>query len=76
MSPESLREKNANKINELKTQGKVTLSDLDHSSLDHFALIMFADLKNYIFRSKFVVIRPEYDRPHTEHKDSNSRSSA
>lgn len=33
---------------------------MDHLALDHFAVIMFADLKSYIFRSKFLLVRPEY----------------
>jgi hypothetical protein len=33
--------------------------DMDRKSMRYFALVMFADLKSYIFKSKFLMITPE-----------------
>lgn len=54
LTPEQERKANEKLLLNLKMLGEVEFKDVDRYGLNFFAIIMFADLKGYIFRSKFL----------------------
>lgn len=58
-NPAQLRTNNQKKLDEFKSKEKFDFREYEREGPDHFVLFMFADLKGYIFKTKFVMLTAE-----------------